>query len=116
MTTFDTARFASSVKKKRGRQGLREVANQMNGISLATLSRIENAHTVDLQTALRVCDWLKVPITAFISEGATHHPIVPVHERIELLLRSETYLSDEAIDAVMTLIKALDTLSRKDRK
>src|SRR5690242_14572907 len=109
MTTFDTSRFAAYVKTKRGPQGLRDVADQLNGVSLATLSRIENEHTVDLQTALRVCDWLEVPITDFISEGATRHPMLPVHERIKLLLRSETHLSDEAIDAVMVLIKTLDT-------
>ncbi len=113
MTTFDAARFATYVKTKRGPQGLREAARQINNVSLSTLSRLEHGHTVDLQTVLHICDWLEVPITEFISEGAIQHPIFPVHERIELLLRSETYLSDEAIDAVMTLVKTLDTLSRK---
>lgn len=113
MTTFDRSRFAAYVKTKRGPEGLREAARQINGVSLSTLSRLENGHTVDLQTVLHICDWLGVPVTEFISEGTTQHPALPVHERIELLLRSETYLSDEAIDAVMTLVKTLDTLSRK---
>jgi DNA-binding Xre family transcriptional regulator len=47
------------VKEKRGVTGLRETAKAI-GISLATLSRIENGKVPDLETFSKLCKWLEL--------------------------------------------------------
>lgn len=45
------------IKEKRGVAGLRDTAKEI-GISLATLSRIENGKVPDLETFSKLCKWL----------------------------------------------------------
>ena len=51
--------LALSIKEKRGDRGLREVANEI-GISHATISRIENGKSPDIETFKKICEWLNV--------------------------------------------------------
>lgn len=68
MKYFDVDDFARAVKQYRFVElgiDLREAA-KMAKTSAATLSRIENKKLPEINTALNVCQWLKVPITKFV--------------------------------------------------
>lgn len=51
---FDTERFMRDVREKTQAQNLRDIADLV-GVSAATLSRIDNGVTPDMQTFLTVC-------------------------------------------------------------
>ena len=59
MTKLTLQNLGTLGREKRGRRGLREVAEEI-GSSAATLSRIESGKMPDLQTFGKLCRWLKV--------------------------------------------------------
>lgn len=63
--TLDTTRLAVALEMKRGRRGLRSVA-QETGVAFATLSRIERGHAPDVQTFIRLCAWLGMSMERFV--------------------------------------------------
>lgn len=70
MSSFlDTQQLAALLKARRGERGLREVAQEIGDVSPPTLSRIENGKMLDVETFLRVCDWLQVAPQQFIKEA-----------------------------------------------
>jgi UDP-N-acetylglucosamine 1-carboxyvinyltransferase len=66
---LDVRQLAALLKSKRGERGLREIAEEIGNISPATLSRIENGKMLDVETFLRLCDWLQIPPQQFIKEA-----------------------------------------------
>lgn len=69
MQLFDKTEFAKAVKTHRVitlNTGLREVAKKVK-VSAATLSRIENEYPTDIDTLLKLCHWMKLPLTQFIT-------------------------------------------------
>jgi UDP-N-acetylglucosamine 1-carboxyvinyltransferase len=66
---LDTQQLAVLLKEKRGDRGLREIAQEIGSVSPATLSRIENGKMLDVETFLRVADWLQVAPQQFIREA-----------------------------------------------
>ena len=65
---LDTQHLAELVKSKRGERSLRDLAQEIGEISPATLSRIENGKMLDVETFLRLCDWLQIVPQQFIRE------------------------------------------------
>src|SRR5207253_9358400 len=65
---LDTQYLAALIKTKRGNRGLREIAQEIGDVSPSTLSRIENGKLPDMDTFLRICDWLHVSSEEFIKE------------------------------------------------
>ena len=72
------------VRDKRGQQKLRETAQQV-GIGPATLMRIENGRTPDVETFGKICRWLEIDPGAFLGfepkedrTGTEGEPIVSV--------------------------------------
>jgi transcriptional regulator with XRE-family HTH domain len=66
---FDKEAFAKALKTKRVIDlniGVREAAKKIGEISAATISRIENENPTDIDTVLKICRWIKQPITNFI--------------------------------------------------
>ncbi|MBZ0317914.1 MAG: helix-turn-helix domain-containing protein [Anaerolineae bacterium] len=63
---IDIQQLAVQLKEKRGRRGLREVADEIGGVSASTLSRIEQGKVPDLDTFVRICRWLDIPMDRFI--------------------------------------------------
>ena len=59
MTKLTLQNLGTLVREKRGRRGLREVAEEI-GSSAATLSRIESGKMPDLQTFGKLCRWLEL--------------------------------------------------------
>jgi transcriptional regulator with XRE-family HTH domain len=101
-TTLDIQKLAHMIKAKRGNQGLRAVAEEIDGISASTLSRIEQGNLPDIETFLRLCQWLEVKPDFFTkksdkkSESTT--AVLAAH------LRADRTLSEETAEALIQMI------------
>jgi UDP-N-acetylglucosamine 1-carboxyvinyltransferase len=103
---LDTHHLAALVKTKRGNRSLREVAQDFEDMSPSTLSRIEHEKMVDVETFLRLCDWLQVAPQAFIKNtDEVREQEMTTPERIEVVLRTDRTLSTESADALIALLK-----------
>src|SRR5262245_22351598 len=86
-------RLAVLLKAKRGKRGLREIADEMGEVSPSTLSRIENGKMPDMDTFLRVCDWLEIAPSELIkSQKVSTLPEVSSLDMIEVQLRASKEL------------------------
>ena len=117
MTTFDTRALAARLKTRRGSRPLRAVAPEIPGVSLSTLSRIENGSAPDMTTFLACCDWLAASPQEFfpdatpVSADADMDPIT----RIELALRADPALRADFIDALIALIRLFHAQPKSPR-
>jgi transcriptional regulator with XRE-family HTH domain len=104
---LDTQYLAALIKTKRGNRGLREIAQEIGEVSPSTLSRIENGKIPDMDTFLRICDWLQVSSEEFIKEtdeqGQTK---MSTMDRIEGYLRADKELDPETAVALAKVMKA----------
>ncbi|MCI0560083.1 MAG: helix-turn-helix domain-containing protein [Nitrososphaera sp.] len=110
--------LAALVKAKRGERGLRETAEEIGEISASTLSRIEQGKIPDLDTFMRLCDWLQVAPDQFF-QGAPGEksfseasnipvlsPSMSTPELIEVHLRADKELDPETAEALANMVKA----------
>lgn len=106
--------LAALVKAKRGDKGLREAAAEIEGVSASTLSRVEQGKAPDLDTFLRLTEWLQIsPEELFETENDEEErampPISPTMDTpkiIEVHLRADKELNPETAEALVNLIKA----------
>lgn len=103
-TTLNTDLFASMLKDKRGDKGLRTVADEIGGVSAATLSRIEQGKIPDVDTFIKICKWLNVPSDSFIV-GEQKKKVISSKDQVVAHLRADRELSR---DTVNMLIKMID--------
>lgn len=104
---FDTEYLAALIKTKRGNRGLREIAQEIGGVSPSTLSRIENGKVPDMDTFLRICAWLQVSSEEFIKETDDQQKNeISTTDRIEGYLRADRELTPEMADALAKLMKS----------
>ena len=103
-STLNTELLAGMLKSKRSGKGLRAVADEIGGVSAATLSRIEQGKIPDVDTFIKICKWLGVSTETFISNVAEIGP-VSNREQVVAHLRAERELSP---DTVNMLIKMID--------
>lgn len=103
-STLNTELLAGMLKNKRGDKGLRAVADEIGGVSFATLSRIEQGKLPDVDTFIRICKWLDVTTDTFIIGGENKKQISP-KEQILAHLRADRELSK---DMTNMLIKMID--------
>lgn len=115
--------LATHLRSKRGKRGLREVAEEVGGVSASTLSRIEQGKLPDLDTFIRICRWLGVSTSMFIIggeqsqenrsfttevEGAINNP-----QTITVHLRADRTLDPKTAKALAHLIQlAYDAIER----
>lgn len=95
MTRFlDTKALAERLKSKRGKRGLREISEEMDGIGISTLSRIENGKVPDVENFLIICHWLQASPSEFIKklDGDT---TVDTIDEVEGHLRADRNLDPE---------------------
>ena len=95
------------LKTKRAGRGLRTVADEIGGVSASTLSRIEQGNVPDLETFMRICQWLGVSADEFRPKGA-HGPSADVPEPAEVIeahLRADRTLPPDAVDALSQMIR-----------
>jgi transcriptional regulator with XRE-family HTH domain len=108
--------LAARVRARRGARGLREAAADIGHVSPATLSRVEQGHTPDLETFLRLCNWLGEPPQSFTASTRSKEgdergtpAIIAAH------LRADPTLSARAADALsMTIELAYQAAIRDD--
>lgn len=90
------------IKEKRGVAGLRETAKEI-GISLATLSRIENGKVPDLDTFGKLCKWLEL-------DPADMMGLQPKKEnqsqQVKVHFKKDDAVSVETAQALATMIMA----------
>lgn len=65
MQSINIDALSNMIKSKREDRGLREVAKEIGGISVSTLSRVENGNLPDIDTYVKLCNWLEVSIEFF---------------------------------------------------
>jgi DNA-binding Xre family transcriptional regulator len=72
MYIFDQERFQSMFHAKRGERSLSQIAYEIEGVSIATLSRLESGRMPGIYTLLAICSWLQVtPGDFFINEESS---------------------------------------------
>ena len=107
---IDIHKLAALVRTKRGKRGLRETTQEIGGISISTLSRVEQGKIPDLVTFLRLCRWLGVSSEQFVSEGAPVDKQEPAlaastPEMIVAHLRADRTLDPHTAEALSTMIR-----------
>lgn len=102
--------FAANLRAQRGQRSLREIAAEIGGVSPSTLSRLERGAIPEIETFLRLCDWLQQPTSAFIrSDFSSHSALGPKDniQRIERILYADGVLSPQVINAFVILMRAV---------
>ena len=87
------------IKSKRGNQGLRATGKEI-GVSAPTLSRIEQGNLPDIETYVKICEWLNVSTDYFT--GA--HDEFSTQEIIIASLRAEKTLPPSTVDSLVNFI------------
>jgi len=115
-TRLAVEKLAALIKAKRGKKGLRATASEVGEISASTLSRIEQGKMPDIDTFMRLCDWLEVTPEQFfetdgeILQSDTQWPVLSptmsTTEAIEVHLRADRELDPETADALANMVKA----------
>lgn len=108
---IDTLKLSSMIKAKRGDKGLRDVSKEI-GISAPTISRIEQGKVPDVETFIRLCEWLGVSADTFTRTTAGHRE---QSGKMALVanLRADKELEPETVDM---LLKMIDLAYQKKRK
>jgi transcriptional regulator with XRE-family HTH domain len=88
-------------RRREKRLTLRDLADII-GVSVNTLSRVENSHVPDLKTFRRIVDWLELPAEQFLeSESA------PTPEVIARHLQNDPRLSPAAAEQLAEQIEEM---------
>lgn len=103
MAKLDIQKLSRLVRQKRGGKNLRSVAEEIEGVSISTLSRIEQGKVPDLSTFLKICSWLDMSPNDF----ALGFQEDPKDKKEEILyhLRTDTTLSKEVADTLKKVIE-----------
>lgn len=106
-STLNTDLLASMLKYKRAAKGLRAIADEIGGVSAATLSRIEQGKIPDVDTFIKICKWLDVTTDTFIVAAGPESKVkeISTQQQIVAHLRADRELSK---DTVNMLIKMID--------
>ena len=102
-STLNTELLAGMLKNKRGGKGLRAIAEEIGGVSFATLSRIEQGKVPDVDTFIKICKWLGVAADTFIVSDSTTKP-VSNKEQVIAHLRADRELSKETTNMLIKMI------------
>lgn len=114
-TEIDIQALATSLKRQRGKKGLRIAAQEIGDVSAATLSRVEQGKVPDLDTFIKLCRWLNMSPDEFIvgynrddeqidssaraSQSATTPEIIAAH------LRTDRTLDPDTAEALIKMIE-----------
>ncbi len=74
MVQYHPEALGEALRTTRGARSLREIAPEMEGVSVSTLSRLERGATPDVDTLIKVCEWLGRPMSDFIRKAG---PLLP---------------------------------------
>lgn len=110
--SLDTKRFSEMIKSKRGNKGLRVLASEI-GISASTLSRIEQGNIPDIDTYLRLCDWLEVSTDYFTNSNTDTEN---VQNGIIAHLRADKTLPPSTSEALIQMINLAYASATKENQ
>ncbi|WP_462251152.1 helix-turn-helix domain-containing protein [Ekhidna sp.] len=111
-SSIDSSKLSHMIKSKRGKQGLRAAAQEI-GISAPTLSRIEQGNLPDIDTYVKICDWLNVSSDYFTS-GV---PEQNTQDLVVTSLRADKTLSPETVESLVNFINlAYNQVKDENRK
>lgn len=104
-TTLNTDLLASMLRDKRGKNGLRSISEAIGDVSVATLSRIEQGKVPDVDTFIKICDWLKVPTDTFVIRSQSKEVQNPTtEETIIAHLRADRELTSDTVQMLVQLV------------
>jgi len=103
MANIDIAKLSQMVKNRRGSKNLRDVAAEIGDVSISTLSLIEQGKVPDLDTLLKICEWLGVPSTDFTSEPS----LIEADHKTKVLyhLRADRNLDPGIVESIAKMIE-----------
>ncbi len=107
-SSLDTKKFSSMIKSKRGKKGLRALANDI-GISASTLSRVEQGNLPDIDTYLKLCQWLEVSSEYFNINAIEDNPQAGVIAH----LRADKTLPANTAEALIQMINLAYASAKK---
>lgn len=99
-SSLDTKKFSEMIKSKRGSTGLRALATEI-GISASTLSRIEQGNLPDIDTYLRLCNWLEVSSEFFTISNSNEET---AKSGVIAHLRADKALPPDTAEALIQMI------------
>lgn len=117
---IDIRELAAMMRARRGKRGLRAVANDIGGVSASTLSRVEQGKLPDLDTFLRLCRWLGVTPDYFSAPPATSSNVAEgftqkTPEIVAAHLRADRTLDPKTAEALITMVQlAYSAIERGD--
>lgn len=101
MQSINTSALSEMIRSKRGNLGLREVAREIGDVSVSTLSRVENGNLPDIDTYVKICNWLDVSIEFFAvkkDESTSNKQMVVAN------LRADKTLPQEIAEALIKMV------------
>lgn len=98
--SLDTLKFSEMIKSKRGKTGLRQLAAEI-GVSASTLSRVEQGNLPDIDTYIKLCEWLEVSTDYFTTKSA----VQDVQSDVVAYLRADKTLPQTTAEALIQMIK-----------
>lgn len=106
--------LASMLKSKRGKKGLRDTATEIGDVSSATLSRVEQGNLPDVETFIRLCNWLGVSTNTFIVGENVVQTDISEKEKLVFQLRSSRELDADTINAMVHMVDMAFTKSKQN--
>jgi len=107
-------KLSAMIKDRRGDKPLRSIADEIK-VSAPTLSRVEKGNIPDLDTFMKLCDWLEVSPDEFRGNATlleqTETAFSPA-DRICATLRADRTLPRETADALTIVIRSAYTAAK----
>ncbi len=109
---IDLEKLAAHVRtENEPSRGLRAIAEEIEGVSASTLSRIEQGNLPDLPTFIRICAWLGVSPDEFIESNFALKRKTETNSEfrlpdvVEAQLRQDRVLPSASVDAISEMIR-----------
>ena len=101
MHSINTAALSEMIRSKRDNRGLREVAKEIGDVSVSTLSRVENGNLPDIDTYVKICNWLDVSIEFFTIKKDNNESKKQI---VVANLRADKTLPQEIAEALIKMV------------
>jgi len=108
---LNIVKLSEMIKSKRGNVGLRTLGAQI-GISASTLSRIELGNLPDIDTYIKLCNWLDVSTEFFTITGPKEDN---VKSNVIAHLRADKDLPDTTANAIIEMINLAYDAATKEK-
>jgi transcriptional regulator with XRE-family HTH domain len=102
-STLNTELLAGMLKSKRGKKGLRTVAEEIGDVSAPTLSRIEQGKVPDVETFIKICKWMEVSTDTFIVQDSASSPMSN-RQQVVAHLRADRELAPDTLNMLIKMI------------